>query len=39
MMVVAALCSLVAGGLIPVYCYYVGKANSFIAELKSGADQ
>ena len=33
MVCIAALFSFGAGGLIPVYVYYVGKANQFLTEL------
>lgn len=38
MMGFAALFSFGAGGLIPVYVYYVGQANQFITEVGTGSD-
>jgi ATP-binding cassette, subfamily B (MDR/TAP), member 1 len=35
MMVLASFFAFSAGGLIPVYCMYVGKANQFLTELTS----
>ncbi len=38
MMIFAAFFAFGAGGLIPVYVYYVGQANQFLTELTLGSE-